>query len=101
MSTTSSSLKEVSINLPTTSFETFKLTDGPALELKLESDELLRLYKEMVEVRRMEMAADALYKSKLIRGFCHLCTGQVIIIFKIRVNLETNYTLLMKLIIKI
>lgn len=38
---------------------------------------LMNMYRQMTTMRRMEMTADALYKAKLIRGFCHLAIGQV------------------------
>ena len=52
-------------------------TDAPSLDVEVSKDELLGMYKTMQTMRRMEMAADALYKQKLIRGFCHLAIGQV------------------------
>jgi TPP-dependent pyruvate/acetoin dehydrogenase alpha subunit len=35
------------------------------------------MYKDMQAMHRMGMAADALYKAKLARVFCHLAIGQV------------------------
>ncbi|PPR03978.1 hypothetical protein CVT26_001051 [Gymnopilus dilepis] len=65
----------ITLRLHEDSFKTYNC-DLPELEVQITRDELLQMYKEMQTMRRMEMAADALYKAKLIRGFCHLAIGQ-------------------------
>ncbi|CCF56561.1 hypothetical protein KAFR_0B02640 [Kazachstania africana CBS 2517] len=65
----------VEINLPEHSFEGYML-DTPSLTFQTNKAALLQMYKDMIIIRRMEMACDALYKAKKIRGFCHLSTGQ-------------------------
>ena len=77
------SLKEPVVNIKLQSpFELYNLnsaaaTGGPSEIITTNRAELMKLFEEMWRVRRMEMAADALYKGKLIRGFCHLGIGQV------------------------
>ena len=68
--------KPFTVKLHEDSFRGY-LTETPSLEVEVTKDELLGMYKTMNAMRRMEMAADALYKPKLIRGFCHLAIGQV------------------------
>lgn len=65
----------LSIQLPETNFEPYML-EPPSTTLNVSKDTLLQMYKDMTIIRRMEMACDALYKAKKIRGFCHLSIGQ-------------------------
>lgn len=58
-------------------FKLHKLTQGPSSFTLTSKQEMLEYFYKMNLIRRMELAADALYKAKLIRGFCHLQIGQV------------------------
>ncbi|KAJ8522891.1 hypothetical protein ONZ45_g602 [Pleurotus djamor] len=65
----------LTVKLHQDSFRSYQC-DTPDLEVQVTKDDLLTMYKQMQTMRRMEMAADALYKAKMIRGFCHLAIGQ-------------------------
>ncbi|GMF69018.1 unnamed protein product [Aspergillus oryzae] len=67
--------KPFTVQLSDESFETYEI-DPPPYTLEVTKKELKQMYHDMVSTRRMEMAADRLYKEKKIRGFCHLSTGQ-------------------------
>jgi len=67
--------KKVKIDFPKGTFEVYKC-EMPPQYAETSRDDLLALYRTMVRIRKMELAADSLYKQKLIRGFCHLYNGQ-------------------------
>jgi pyruvate dehydrogenase E1 component alpha subunit len=57
------------------SFRTYNF-DPPPYSVDTTKNQLKQLYRDMTTIRRMELAADQLYKERKIRGFCHLSTGQ-------------------------
>lgn len=81
--------KPFEVRLSDEAFETYEL-DPPPYTLNTTKGELKQMYYDMVAVRRMEMAADRLYKEKKIRGFCHLSTGQEAVAVGIEHAIDRN-----------
>ena len=50
--------------------------EAPSAEVETSGKELMDMFQTMFRMRRMELAADLLYKQKLARGFLHLADGQ-------------------------
>nr|CAD7266285.1 unnamed protein product [Timema shepardi] len=57
-------------------FKLHKLESGPSTQVSVNRDDALHYYKQMYTIRRMETAAGNMYKEKIVRGFCHLYSGQ-------------------------
>jgi pyruvate dehydrogenase E1 component alpha subunit len=64
---------EIDIPVP---FETHKLDEFPDQKVMTTKKEIVGFFRDLFRMRRMEIAADVLYKGKFIRGFCHLYDGQ-------------------------
>lgn len=57
-------------------FKLHRLDEGPETTVKLTKEDALKYYTQMQTIRRIETSAGNLYKEKIIRGFCHLYSGQ-------------------------
>nr|XP_018907664.1 PREDICTED: probable pyruvate dehydrogenase E1 component subunit alpha, mitochondrial [Bemisia tabaci] len=64
------------VTLDVKPFKLHRLETGPVTSVSLSKEEALKYYTQMQTIRRIETAAGNLYKEKIIRGFCHLYSGQ-------------------------
>jgi len=67
------------VQFGTNPFVTHKC-DGPKPEVTTSKTEMVKFFREMSLIRRMEVTADNLYKQRQIRGFLHLYNGQEAIV---------------------
>ncbi|UJR15110.1 hypothetical protein I4U23_002076 [Adineta vaga] len=70
------------------------LDQGPNTHVSCNREEGLDFYKKMQVVRRMEASANNMYKSKLIRGFCHLYSGQEAVCVGMKASMDKNDSLI-------
>lgn len=66
---------EIDVEIPV-KFDLHLLESGPSQVTTTNKEELMKIYTDMQIIRRTEIAADMLFKSQMIRGFCHLYDGQ-------------------------
>jgi pyruvate dehydrogenase E1 component alpha subunit len=57
-------------------YKLHRLENGPNTQVTFTREEALKYYRQMRTIRVMETTAGNLYKAKIVRGFCHLYSGQ-------------------------
>ncbi|KAK9501415.1 hypothetical protein O3M35_012142 [Rhynocoris fuscipes] len=57
-------------------YKLHRLNEGPSKTCTLSSEDAELYYRQMTAIRRLERAAGNLYKERIVRGFCHLYSGQ-------------------------
>merc|ERR1711957_1016827 len=67
---------ETTIQLNAGAFNSFECNGPTMTETTVSNDDMIKWYKDMFTIRRMEIASDTMYKQREIRGFCHLYDGQ-------------------------
>ncbi|XP_018321540.1 probable pyruvate dehydrogenase E1 component subunit alpha, mitochondrial isoform X2 [Agrilus planipennis] len=78
------------VKCETKPYKLHKLDTPPSASTTLSREDALKYYREMQVVRRMEASANNLYKTKLIRGFCHLYSGQEAVAVGIKAALRSH-----------
>jgi pyruvate dehydrogenase E1 component alpha subunit len=68
--------------------------DMPPDSTMVTKTELMDMYELMFKMRRMEIAGDTLYKSKFVKGFCHLYDGQEAIVIGMEAATTFNDSLI-------
>ena len=65
-----------SVELPLSEYKYHKLEPAIPSVGTLTAEEGRRMYHQMATIRRLEATSSNMYKEKVIRGFCHLYSGQ-------------------------
>jgi len=71
-------------------FRLHKLDEGPSTNVTLNKDDAIQYFTQLHTIRRMETSAGNLYKEKIIRGFCHLYSGQEAVAVGIKAALRPS-----------
>uniref|UniRef100_A0A1B6DVK9 Pyruvate dehydrogenase E1 component subunit alpha n=1 Tax=Clastoptera arizonana TaxID=38151 RepID=A0A1B6DVK9_9HEMI len=71
-------------------FKLHKLEVGPSSSVNVTKIDALTFYRQMNTIRRLETSAGNLYKEKIVRGFCHLYSGQEAVAVGIRAAMRTQ-----------